>query len=447
MAEISKTSIDIRNELYQLNAPDAMAVIARRAPFIVSNAQAAVDRFIEKLSVFQPYQRLVETYLQPNRQIMAEHFSNMFTSGFDADYKKRLQTIVKNEANFSIGTRVRLALATEIFTFLAVEVGKSVPFAGRRVAYEMTILMRYLMMDTFNAIEANGAAIASGVEDRKIELDQLLRQFDDLASGIVFDVIATNKALQSATQQSVYTIEGMDKAVGKAFEAAQAAANGITAVATTAEQVTHSVAAVEAQTVRGHDAARFSATSLVSTRSEIELLDAATNRIKTVAETIAEIAAQTNLLALNASIEAARAGDAGRGFAVVAAEVKTLASQTANATEDITNQIEAIRVAIERVVSSTGQLSNAVRDTADVSAGIAAAVAEQTIATTAIAKETHEVARHAECVVNWTTDIRHTISESTNRLQHVIALSETVKGNTSRFADDANEIIRRIANV
>ena len=446
MASQPKTAIDIRQALYELDLPDARRAIERHTHFVVANAQAAIDRFIEKLSGFPAYEALVEKHFRPNRESMAEHFAHMFAKGFDAEYQQRLQTTVQKEANTGVGTRVRLALATEMFTFLAQHVCKSVPLGGRRTAFELTILMRYLMMDTFNAIETDFAAMTAGVEQRKSELGRLLTEFDELASGIVADVIGTNEALRSAIQISAASIEDLDQAADKAFDAAQSVAKGITAAATAAEQVTQSVAAVELQSKRGHEAARYSASSLAATRTEIDLLNNAASHIQSVAGTIAGIAAQTNLLALNATIEAARAGDAGRGFAVVAAEVKTLANQTATATEDINRQIEAIRVAIERVISSTGQLSNAVDDTAGVAAEIASAVAEQTMATVAIAREAHDVAKYADSMVSLTTDIRSTISDSSDRLQEVISLSESVKSNANRFANDANDILRRIAS-
>ena len=444
---VPSTPIEIRSALYELDQPDAQAIIARRAPFVAAKAQAAIDAITARIAAFPVYETMVRTHLKPNREALARHFADMFAVGFDEDYSRRLQAMVRTESNSGLGTRVRLALATEVFTVLADEVCGSFPIVGRRLAHEMTILMRYLMMDTFNAIETDFAAMISSVEARKAKLDGLLAEFDTLASGIVEGVIANNEALQSTTQRSVDSIEGMGALAARAFDAARAAADGITAAASASEEMNCSVGGVEEQSARGRDAARFSAASLETTRSEIDLLGEAAARIQTVAATIADIAAQTNLLALNATIEAARAGEAGRGFAVVAGEVKTLASQTAQATGGITAQIDAIRVAIERVVNSIGQLSGAVGDTADVAASIASAVSEQRGATAAIAREAQTVAVNAGDVVALTTEIRDGIAGSAEQLQQMIALSDKVKATVADFATDAAGLMGRIASV
>src|SRR4029079_8456027 len=92
------------------------------------------------------------------------------------------------------------------------------------------------------------------------------------------------------------------------------------------------------------------------TRNSIQTLDQQVDRIRSVADTIGEIAARTNILALNATIEAARAGDAGKGFAVVAAEVKALANQTARSTQEIAEQIHAVRGATTAAVAAVGRI-------------------------------------------------------------------------------------------
>jgi methyl-accepting chemotaxis protein len=127
-------------------------------------------------------------------------------------------------------------------------------------------------------------------------------------------------------------------------------------------------------------------------------LNEAAERIGQVVQLISEIAAQTNLLALNATIEAARAGDAGRGFAVVASEVKTLASQTAQATDDITRQIGEIQSATRALVDGIGAITRAIEGIHDRSTSINADIESQGDATRDIARSTHAVSQGAQSV-------------------------------------------------
>jgi methyl-accepting chemotaxis protein len=115
-------------------------------------------------------------------------------------------------------------------------------------------------------------------------------------------------------------------------------------------------------------------------------------RIGEVVGLINQIAAQTNLLALNATIEAARAGEAGRGFAVVASEVKSLASQTAKATEEIAGQVSAIQSATGDCVAAIGGISDTIREISGIATTIAAAVEEQGSATREIARSVQQAA-------------------------------------------------------
>ena len=159
--------------------------------------------------------------------------------------------------------------------------------------------------------------------------------------------------------------------------ASQETAAMVQSAAAAGEQLARTIAEVEANATESSRLAAGAVNEVVQTNSTIDELAALAEEISQVTDLINRIAGQTNLLALNATIEAARAGEAGRGFAVVAQEVKTLAGQTANATNDISKRIDAIQAATHRSVAAIQGVSQTIRDLDRFSIRTVAAVAQQ----------------------------------------------------------------------
>jgi len=145
--------------------------------------------------------------------------------------------------------------------------------------------------------------------------------------------------------------------------------------------------------------------------AQVQSLATAAQKIGDVVKLINDIAGQTNLLALNATIEAARAGEAGKGFAVVASEVKSLANQTAKATEEIAAQIAGVQNATEQVVGAIKAIGGTIEQINGVSTSIASAVEEQGAAT-------QEIARNVQQAAAGTTEVSSNIAAVSQAAQH-----------------------------
>lgn len=283
-------------------------------------------------------------------------------------------------------------------------------------------------------VESEKNRLAAQTEqDRKAGLRELATRLEravkDIADAVkqsaqrMHDGAATMSGAAERTKAQSSTV---------ATASGQASAN-VQTVASAAEELSASIREIGQQAQNSATVARRAAEQASQTTATMEGLSEAADRIGEVINLINSIAAQTNLLALNATIEAARAGDAGRGFAVVASEVKTLASQTARATEDIAAQISSIQSVTKEAATAIKGIETVILEINQIASSTASAVEEQGAATAEIARNVQQAAAGTGEVSSNIAGVLEAAAETDHHARIALENSNELTGQADRL--------------
>jgi methyl-accepting chemotaxis protein len=275
----------------------------------------------------------------------------------------------------------------------------------------------------------------------------LTRMADDFESGVrvSLDTLAGAATEMQATSKSMSATAGeaSDQATTVAVVAEQASAN-VQTVAAATEELSSSVSEIGRQVTESTQIAGQAVAEANRTNVTVQGLSAAAQKIGDVVKLISDIASQTNLLALNATIEAARAGEAGRGFAVVANEVKSLASQTAKATDEISAQVSAMQGATADAVQAIESIGRTIGAINEIASAISVAVEQQGAATREIARSVQEAAQGTGQVSSNISGVNQSADKTGAAANKVLSSAEQLSGQASTLRADVDRFVANI---
>ena len=387
---------------------DAWALIDTALPGIL-------DEFYAKLPGVPELRPLLQgRELAQLKAAQRGHWQALFSGRFDTDYIERASRI--GQAHYRVGVPPRWYFAA--YSFFVQRLLDAVARKERRdparVAQLSAVISGAAFVDLDLCFEAYSSAV---LNHANMMICDLAENFEQTVMGAISSVSEVSAKVIQATGEIDATFAGNDAKSAVAAESAVATSGNVQAVAAATEQLTASISGVIGQVAESSQVVGQARTAAGRSRGAITNLAESTRKIGSVLRLIEAIARQTNLLALNATIEAARAGEAGRGFSIVAHEVKALAKQTGEATEEIAKQIGQVQTDTRRAVDEIGQIADVIIRLDAISGHISESMEQQGDATAEIARNvqhasaaTHGISRQLGELATGNTEARRVVS-------------------------------------